>query len=98
MHYNPQTDFIEISVRELCALAFKGGSLDNRVPPVDLYRRAEEGRETHERLRALREAGKIVLVQKMNKNVGFQKQKLEAEGYSSFIDVRYPDEIETKFN
>ena len=58
MHYNPQTDFIEISVRELCALAFKGGSLDNRVPPVDLYRRAEEGRETHERLRTLREAGK----------------------------------------
>ncbi len=44
----------------------------------------------------LREAGKIVLVQKMNKNVGFQKQKLEAEGYTSFIDVRYPDEIETK--
>lgn len=58
MHYNPQTDFIEISVRELCALAFKGGSLDNRVPPVNLYRRAEEGRETHEKLRALREAGK----------------------------------------
>jgi hypothetical protein len=47
---------------------------------------------------ALREAGKIVLVQKMNKNVGFQKQMLEAEGYSSFIDMRYPDEIETKFS
>jgi len=45
---------------------------------------------------ALREAGKIVLVQKMNKNVGFQKQNLEAEGYTAFIDVRYPDEIETK--
>ena len=44
----------------------------------------------------LREAGKIVLVQKMNKNVGFQKQKLEAEGYTAFIDVRYPDEIESK--
>ena len=44
----------------------------------------------------LRAAGKVVLVQKMNKNVGFQKQKLEAEGYSTFIDVRYPDEIETK--
>ena len=44
----------------------------------------------------LRENGKVVLVQKMNKNVGFQKQKLEAEGYSTFIDVRYPDEIETK--
>jgi histidyl-tRNA synthetase len=46
---------------------------------------------------ALRESGKIVLVQKMNKNVGFQKQKLEGEGYTSFIDVRYPDEIDTKF-
>ncbi len=44
----------------------------------------------------LRESGKVVLVQKMNKNLGFQKQKLEAEGYSTFIDVRYPDEIETK--
>ena len=45
---------------------------------------------------ALRENGKVVLVQKMNKNVGFQKQKLEAEGYGTFIDVRYLDEIETK--
>ena len=42
---------------------------------------------------AARENGKIVLVQKMNKNVGFQKQKLEAEGYSRFIDIRYPDEM-----
>lgn len=58
MHYNPTTDSIELSVRELCALAFKGGSLDNRVPPVSLYRRAEEGREVHEKLRALRESGK----------------------------------------
>jgi hypothetical protein len=33
----------------------------------------------------------------MNKNVGFQKQKLEAEGYTAFIDGRYPDEIEGKF-
>ena len=40
-----------------------------------------------------RAEGKIVLVQKMNKNVGFQKQKLEAEGYSKFIDIRYPDEM-----
>ena len=46
---------------------------------------------------ALRAEGKVVLVQKMNKNVGFQKQKLEAEGYTTFIDVRYPDEIDTKF-
>lgn len=42
---------------------------------------------------AARANGKIVLVQKMNKNVGFQKQKLEAEGYSRFIDIRYPDEM-----
>ncbi len=42
---------------------------------------------------AARENGKIVLVQKMNKNVGFQKQKLEADGYSKFIDIRYPDEM-----
>ena len=58
MHYNPTTEQIEISVRELCALAFKGGSLDNRVPPQNPYRRAEEGRKTHEKLRSLREAGK----------------------------------------
>lgn len=50
------------------------------------------------RCNALREAGKIVLVQRMNKNVGFQKQKLEAEGYTTFIDIRYPDEIETKLS
>lgn len=42
---------------------------------------------------AARAEGKIVLVQKMNKNVGFQKQKLEADGYSKFIDIRYPDEM-----
>ena len=42
---------------------------------------------------AARAAGKTVLVQKMNKNVGFQKQKLEADGYTKFIDIRYPDEL-----
>ncbi len=42
---------------------------------------------------AARGDGKVVLVQKMNKNVGFQKQKLEADGYSKFIDIRYPDEM-----
>jgi histidyl-tRNA synthetase len=41
----------------------------------------------------IRKLGKVVLVQKMNKNVGFQKQKLEAEGYSRFIDVRFVDEM-----
>ena len=57
MQYNSTTECVEISVRELCALAFKGGNLDNRVPPQNLYRRAEEGRNTHEKLRSLREAG-----------------------------------------
>ena len=42
---------------------------------------------------AARAEGKIVLVQKMNKNVGFQKQKLEADGYTKFIDIRFPDEM-----
>ena len=41
----------------------------------------------------IRKSGKVVLVQKMNKNVGFQKQKLEAEGYSRFVDIRYADEM-----
>lgn len=41
----------------------------------------------------IRGGGKTVLVQRMNKNVGFQKQKLESDGYSAFIDIRYPDEI-----
>ena len=42
---------------------------------------------------AARADGKIVLVQKMNKNVGFQKQKLESDGYTRFIDIRFPDEM-----
>lgn len=40
-----------------------------------------------------RREGICVLVQKMNKNVGFQKQKLEGDGYKKFIDIRYPDEL-----
>ncbi len=42
---------------------------------------------------AAREQGKTVLVQKMNKNIGFQKQKLEADGYTRFIDIRFADEM-----
>ncbi len=57
MHYDSQEDRIELSVRELCAMALKGGNLDNRVPPHALFRRADEGREVHERLRRLREQG-----------------------------------------
>lgn len=40
-----------------------------------------------------RRGGRVVLIQKMNKNVGFQKQKLESDGYSKFVDIRYPDEM-----
>ena len=58
MHYDAGTGYVELSVRELCALAFRSGSLDNRMPPRHLLRRAAEGREVHEKLRALREAGK----------------------------------------
>ena len=57
MYYNPHEDRIELSVRELCTMALKSGSLDNRVPPRALFRRASEGREVHEKLRALRENG-----------------------------------------
>ncbi len=42
----------------------------------------------------LRAEGRIVLVQRMNKNVGFQKQKLESDGYTCFIDVRTPEDID----
>ena len=45
-----------------------------------------------------RNEGKTVLVQKMNKNVGFQKQKLEADGYTKFVDIRFPDEMDKMDN
>lgn len=41
-----------------------------------------------------RREGQVVLVQRMNKNVGFQKQKLENDGYTTFIDIRIPEDIE----
>lgn len=42
-----------------------------------------------------RSEGVTVLVQKMNKNVGFQKQRLEGEGYGRFIDIRDSGDIES---
>ena len=57
MYYNSKEDRVELSVRELCALAFKGGSIDNRGYMPALFRRADEGREVHEKLRRLREQG-----------------------------------------
>ncbi len=57
MHYNKTETRVELSVRELCALACMGGSIDNRYPHRSLYERAAEGREVHEALRRLYEAG-----------------------------------------
>ncbi len=57
MHYNHTEARIELSVRELCALAYRGGSIDNRYPQRSLLDRAEEGREIHEALRRRYEAG-----------------------------------------
>ncbi len=59
MEYNRREECIELSVRELCALAYMGGSIDNRYPTARLYDRAREGREVHEHLRALREEAAV---------------------------------------
>ena len=37
-----------------------------------------------------------MLCQRMNKNLGFQKQKLEAQGHTVFVDVRTPEEVADK--
>ncbi|MBQ9161854.1 MAG: histidine--tRNA ligase [Clostridia bacterium] len=73
---------------------------DSREKIAVLYGKSFESADVaaiQNKCRRLREGGKIVLVQKMNKNVGFQKQKLEADGYTKFIDIRYPDQIDTAF-
>ncbi|MBE6693316.1 MAG: histidine--tRNA ligase [Ruminococcaceae bacterium] len=73
---------------------------DGREKIAVLYGKSFESADVatvQNKCRQLREEGKIVLVQKMNKNVGFQKQKLEADGYTKFIDIRYPDQIDTAF-
>ena len=60
MFYNPVEDRIELSVRELCSMAFKGGDLDNRVPPHFLYQRSREGQKVHAAICALRKKGEGV--------------------------------------
>ena len=59
---------------------------DKRMGAADVAQMQKKAME-------IRKSGKVVLVQKMNKNVGFQKQKLEAEGYSKFVDIRFADEM-----
>ncbi|MBE6558970.1 MAG: ATP-dependent DNA helicase [Ruminococcaceae bacterium] len=56
MYYNPKEDRIELSVRELCAMAFLSGDLDARVSPVNPYEAARVGREIHQRLQKERGA------------------------------------------
>ena len=43
MRYNAERDQIEISVRELCAMALSRGSIDSRRSHGNLYERAREG-------------------------------------------------------
>ena len=57
MYYNSKEERVELSVRELCALALRGGDLDNRGSARACMRRGQEGREVHEKFRKLRESG-----------------------------------------
>ena len=50
MYYNAKDDIIELSVRELCALAFQSGDLDTRLPPSSRAEASRVGREVHQRL------------------------------------------------
>ncbi len=50
MYYNTKDDRIELSVRELCALAFRSGDLDTRLPPTSRAEASRIGREMHKRL------------------------------------------------
>ncbi len=50
MYYNPKEDKIELSVRELCAMAFRSGDLDTRPSFVSRFEAAHAGREIHKKL------------------------------------------------
>ena len=56
MFYNRSENCIELAVRELCALAYAGGSLDARQPPKSASARAAEGRDVHRELQGGRGA------------------------------------------
>ena len=57
MYYNRSENCIELAVRELCALAYAGGSLDLRLPPKSPWARAAEGRDAHRDIQDGRGAG-----------------------------------------
>ncbi len=57
MYYNPKEDKIELSVRELCALAFQSGDLDTRFSPVPRFEAARMGRELHQKLQKMHGEG-----------------------------------------
>ncbi len=50
MYYNSKDDRIELSVRELCAMAFLSGDLDTRASATSRFEAAHVGREIHQRL------------------------------------------------
>lgn len=52
MQYDRKNGYVELSVRELCLLARRSGSLDARLPSRSLALRAAEGREAHGKLQA----------------------------------------------
>ncbi len=56
MYYDHVNAAVKLSVRELCALAYMGGSIDNRYPARHLVDRASEGRDVHRKLREWRES------------------------------------------
>ncbi len=48
---------LELSVRELCELAFRGGDIDVRYPAVSRYKAFEEGKAAHKKLMESRGEG-----------------------------------------
>lgn len=57
MVYNRQEDRIELSVRELCAMAGMSGHIDSRMPSVASYDRAREGTAAHRKIQESRGEG-----------------------------------------
>lgn len=101
MLYNSENGYVELSVRELCALAFRRGSIDNRVPPPWLHHSAREGQETRERLRALREegrglggGGRAMGTLRGSEELLFSGETLPEPGYHTEVALRHTCRME----
>ena len=53
MHYDRKNSCVRLSVDELCAMALRGGSIDNRYPRRDPSEHTGEWREVHKQLSEL---------------------------------------------